>query len=155
MAGSSAVFTPSTDPVASAAARAMATVGQLVGVSLESPMDEVYLTQKGVPPVALDSLKQLGATPSELSWIIKPRTLAHRKSKKESLTTEETGRWLRAAKVQALALEVFGNQDKATAWLHKTRKAFGNQSAMELLPSEAGAQLVEEMLNQIDAGYFA
>lgn len=77
------------------------------------------------------------------------------RSNKEPLTQEESGRWLRAAKAQALALEVFGDQVKASQWLHKPRKQFEGQTAMGLIQTEAGAQLVEDTLNQIDSGYFA
>lgn len=155
MSATASVFTPTADPTCTASVRALAAVGKLVGVSLKTPLDEIKLTQRGIAAVAFDSLKKFGATASELHWIIKPRTLAHRKSKAECLTQEETGRWLRAAKAQALALEVFGDQEKAVAWLHMPRQRFADQSAMEILQSEAGAQLVEDTLNQIDAGYFA
>lgn len=135
--------------------RAMNRISKLVGTSLKGPLDEVRLTQKGVSPTVFESLKQLGFSATELQWVIKPRTLAHRKSKRESLTQEETGRWLRAIKIQALAVEVFGDDQKANAWLHKARKHFGGQSALEVMQSESGAQLVEASLSQIDAGYFA
>ena len=65
------------------------------------------------------------------------------------------GRWLRAARLQALAREVLGSDDKALQWLHKPRRMFDQLSAMELMKTEAGAQLVEEVLSQLDAGYFA
>lgn len=135
--------------------RAMNRVSKLAGTSLKGPLDEVRLTQKGVSPAVFESLKQLGFSAAELQWVIKPRTLAHRKSKHESLTQEETGRWLRAVKIQALAVEVFGDHQKANVWLHKARKHFDGQSALEIMRSESGAPLVEESLNQIDAGYFA
>lgn len=155
MSATASVFTPSADSRHTASVRALATVSKLAGVSLKTPLDEVRLTQRGIAAVAFDALKQFGASASELHWIIKPRTLAHRKSKAECLTQEETGRWLRAAKAQALALEVFGDQEKAVVWLHKSRRRFADQSAMEILQSEAGAQLIEDTLNQIDAGYYA
>lgn len=148
-------FIPEQNLPETALFRAMGVVGQLVGAELTSALDEVRLTQHGIKPEAVDSLKKLGATASELHWIIKPRTLAHRKSKKEELTQEETGRWLRAAKIQALAIEVFADTDKAQAWLKKARSKFGGQSALALMQSEVGAQLVADTLNQIDAGYFA
>lgn len=148
-------FIPEQNLPETALFRAMGVVGQLVGAELTSALDEVRLTQHGIKPEAVDSLKKLGATASDLHWIIKPRTLAHRKSKKEELTQEETGRWLRAAKIQALAIEVFADTDKAQAWLKKARNRFGGQSALTLIQSEVGAQLVADTLNQIDAGYFA
>lgn len=155
MSSISETFTPSIKSGQTAMIRARARLGSLVGVSINSPMDEVRLTQTGVSVSAFETLKQFGATPTELSWIIKPRTLTHRKSKKEPLTPEESGRWLRAAKIQALAIEVFGDQAKANAWLHKSRQQFGQQSPLDLIKTEAGAVLVEDLLNQIDAGYFA
>ncbi len=155
MSSTAAVFKPSPSHEKTASSRAMDIISELAGVSLKTPLDEVRLTQRGIAPVALEYLKQLGASSADLHWIIKPRTLAHRKTRHESLTPAETGRWLRAAKVQALALEVFGDQQKALAWLHKPRKRFGDQSAIAIIESEAGAQLVEDTLNQIDAGYFA
>ncbi|WP_299975539.1 antitoxin Xre/MbcA/ParS toxin-binding domain-containing protein [uncultured Pseudoteredinibacter sp.] len=138
-----------------ASIRAMATVSKMAGVRLKTARDEVQLSQRGISPDVIDQLKQLGTSSAELHWIIKPRTLAHRKSKGEDLTQEETGRWLRVAKIQALALEVFGSKEKAISWLRKPTRSFDDQSALVLLQSEAGAQLVEDKLNQLDAGYFA
>lgn len=154
MSASAPIFKPAATQN-TAWSRAMITVGTIAETPLNGPLDEVRLTRCGIKPGVMDALKQLGASATELNWIIKPRTLTHRKAKNEKLTPEETGRWLRAAKVQALADEVFGNKEKAVGWLHKPRKRFDNQSAMTLIQSEAGAQLVEETLNQIDAGYFA
>jgi len=148
-------FKPSKQHPKTAMTRARIRLSKIAGVSLQSDMDEVRLIQNGISVVTFDEIKKLGALPTELGWIIKPRTLTHRKNKKEPLTQEESGRWLRAAKTQALALEVFGNQDKASIWLHKPRKKFGDQTAADLIQTEAGAHLVEDTLNQIDSGYFA
>jgi len=148
-------FTPTNNSQTTALSRARARLGEIAGVKLVTTLDEVRLTQAGVSVQVFDAIKQLGAVSSELSWIIKPRTLSHRKSKSEPLTQEESGRWLRAAKMQALALEVFGNPDKASAWLHKARRQFGGQNAVSLVQTEAGAQLVQDTLGQIDSGYFA
>jgi uncharacterized protein (DUF2384 family) len=41
---------------------------------------------------------------------------------------------------------VFGDPQKALAWLHKPRKRFGDQSALAIIQSEAGAQLVGDTL---------
>lgn len=138
-----------------AMARARVRMSEVTGLEINNAMDEIRLTQQGISVSVYESIKSLGASTAELGWIIKPRTLTHRKDKKESLTQEESGRWLRAAKVQALALEVFGDQDKAAIWLHKPRKQFDNQPASFLIQTEVGAQLVEDTLNQIDSGYFA
>ncbi len=139
----------------SATARAMDRVGEMVDMPLKTPVDVVRLTREGVKPAVVDELVKQGFSRAEVSWIVPARTLAHRRQKKERLTTEESGRWLRAAKLQALAREVLGDDDRALQWLHKPRRAFDNLNAMELMKTEAGAQLVEEMLGQLDAGYYA
>ena len=102
-----------------------------------------------------DALIEQGFTRGEIAWIVPPRTLTHRRNKKLRLTSEESGRWLRAAKIRALANVVLGDSDKANTWLHKPRKAFDGLNAMELMKAEAGAQIVEEALGQLDTGFFA
>ena len=149
------VFIPERDQKRSARARALARVGKMVDVPLKTAVDVVRLTQKGIEPQAVDQLIEQGFSKAEVSWIVPARTLTHRRQKNERLTSEESGRWLRAARLQALAREVLGDDEKALRWLHKPRKAFDQLSAMELMKTEAGAQLVEEALGQLDAGYFA
>lgn len=150
------IFKPSKALPKTAMSRARDRISKLVGVQLRTKMDEVRLTQNRITIAIYDrSLKELGANAAQLGWVIRPRTLTHRKTKQESLTREESGRWLRAAKIQALAEEVFGNREKASSWLRKERKQFGGQCANTLIQNESGAQLVEDTLNQIDAGYFA
>lgn len=155
MGATANLYKPGLEEQETALARAMRRVSEITGMPIQGTLDEIRLIQTGVQPVLLESLRQFGFSQSESHWIIKPRTLAHRKSRKELLTQEETGRWLRAIKILALAIEVFGNQDKASEWLRKSRSRFGGHSALDIMQNEPGAQLVEETLNQIDSGYFA
>lgn len=67
----------------------------------------------------------------------------------------ESARDLRCAKICTLAEEIFASEERAKAWLDKPRKLFKNQSATHVMQSESGARLVEEILNQLDSGYFA
>jgi putative toxin-antitoxin system antitoxin component (TIGR02293 family) len=149
------VFKPTKLTKNTAFLRAMKKISQIVGLNLCNPLNEVKLTQIGVNAKVIYVLEEMGASKSELEWIIKPRTLAHRKLKGEMLTPEETGRWLRAVKVQTLALEVFGDEEKAINWMKKSRKRFAGQSASKIIQSEAGGLIVIDTLNQIDAGFFA
>lgn len=150
-----AEFKPTVRPQTSAYSRVLIRVSEMVKGNIKNQFDEIALTQTGVKPAAVEVLAKSIVTINELSWVIARRTLTHRKNKGERLTPEESGRWLRAAKICALAEEVFGNQDKASTWLHKSRKSFANQSAITIMQTESGAKLVEDALNQIDAGYFA
>lgn len=148
-------FNPTVTQHPSAYSRALVRVGKMINREIRDALDEVQLTQTGIAPVALEALVGPIVSLGDLKWVIARRTWTHRKQKNELLTPAESGRWLRAAKMVALAEEVFGDQDKASRWLHKPRKAYNNQSPLEMIQTEAGAKLVEETLNQIDAGYFA
>ncbi|WP_331351801.1 antitoxin Xre/MbcA/ParS toxin-binding domain-containing protein [Cellvibrio sp. UBA7671] len=135
-------------------ARVMARVGSILHIGLKTPLDVVRVSREGIVTSAVDLLVDQGFNRRDLDWIIPLRTLTHRREKGQKLTTDETERWLRAAKISALAQEVLG-ADKAMAWLNKPRKIFDGLSAMELIKTEPGASLVEETLIQLDEGYFA
>ncbi|MDR7088927.1 antitoxin Xre/MbcA/ParS toxin-binding domain-containing protein [Cellvibrio fibrivorans] len=134
-------------------ARVMARVGSILHIGLKTPLDVVRVSREGIVTSAVDLLVDQGFNRRDLDWIIPLRTLTHRREKGQKLTTDETERWLRAAKISALAQEVLG-ADKAMAWLNKPRKVFDGLSAMELIKTEPGASLVEETLIQLDEGYF-
>jgi len=59
------------------------------------------------------------------------------------------------ARITSLAEEVFGDETKASHWLRTAKVRFAGQSPLNMLRTEAGARLVEEMLLQIDFGFFA
>ena len=130
-------------------------VGVMLGTAIEAKIDMVHAAMAGVPVKAFEDLKRSGYKEHEITWIVKPRTLRDRKKQGGRLTPEESDRWLRAAKAHALAVEVFGNEDKAIRWLHKPRKAFGGDSAIKIIKSETGYEIVEEALYNIDSGHFA
>ncbi|MEE8058591.1 MAG: antitoxin Xre/MbcA/ParS toxin-binding domain-containing protein, partial [Pseudomonadales bacterium] len=150
-----AMFTPHAKYTQSASVRALNQVGGILDTHITGIVDMVRIVQHGINPDAVEALVKLGFSRGDIAWIVPQRTLTHRRQKKERLTAEESGRWLRAAKIQALAKVVMGEDEKAIQWLHKKRKAFDNMSAMELMQTEAGGQLVEEYLGQLDTGYYA
>jgi putative toxin-antitoxin system antitoxin component (TIGR02293 family) len=139
---------------ASVAARVMTRVGSVLQLQLNSALDCARVTRDGIVPNAVDFLVEQGFSKRELDWIVPARTLSHRRQLGQKLTADETGRWFRAAKISALAQEVLG-AEKALGWLQKPRALFDGLAAMELIKTEAGAELVEETLIQLDEGYFA
>jgi uncharacterized protein (DUF2384 family) len=73
----------------------------------------------------------------------------------ESLTHDESDRAVRIARISSLAEEVFADDAKASRWLRKPKVRFEDRSPFEMLRTEAGARLVEEMLLQLDYGFAA
>jgi putative toxin-antitoxin system antitoxin component (TIGR02293 family) len=87
--------------------------------------------------------------------IIPARTLKHRKSKRQPLSKEESERVVRTARILATANAVLGDANSALAWLRSPKKRFEGRAPLQLLATEPGGRLVEEMLIQIDEGMFA
>jgi putative toxin-antitoxin system antitoxin component (TIGR02293 family) len=113
--------------------------------------------ERGVPVGALSELARREAlSPDDLDRLIIPRrTLAHRKAKDQPLNRAESERALRVASLTALAEETFVNREKAQAWLRRPTSALGGSRPIDLLDSEPGARLVEQLLYRIGHGIAA
>ena len=114
------------------------------------------MVEKHLPSGVIKSLGQAGLTDAEIYELIIPRrTLAHRLAKKQSLSRDESDRAVRVARVAAMAEQIFGEPERAWRWLRKAKRQFDGKSPMDMLLSETGARVVEELLTQIDDGLVA
>jgi putative toxin-antitoxin system antitoxin component (TIGR02293 family) len=82
---------------------------------------------------------------------ISPRTLDRRR-KEKTLPADESERSYRIARLTELAIQVFEDPEKVSAWFAQPNFALGNQKPLDLMKSEPGARLVERLLRQIDHG---
>lgn len=57
--------------------------------------------------------------------------------------------------IEKLATKVFGNAEKATAWLRKPMRRFAGKSPLEAANEEGNAQVVRDLLHGLDSGYSA
>ena len=127
-----------------------------LGAKAGSEQEIVRLVERGLPIRVLNRLQQRGLSRNEIaSVIIPPRTLKHRRSRHQPLSREESERAVRTARILALAQLVMGDETAALAWLRAPRHRFQGRSPMEMLATESGGRLVEQMLIQIDQGMFA
>jgi len=116
----------------------------------------VHLVEAGLPLSVIPRLIARGLSREEIfSIIINPRTLKHRRSKRQPLSKEESERAIRAARILARAQAVFGDPASALQWLRTSKKRFEGRTPLEMLATEPGGRLVDEMLIQIDEGMFA
>ena len=123
---------------------------------LRSDEDIARIVEERLPLSSVESLTSTGLTDDEIyRYIVPRRTLVHRRSKHEPLTHEESDRAVRIARIASLAEEVFGNDAKAARWLRKPKQRFEGRTPLEVLRTEAGGRLVEEMLLQLDYGFAA
>ena len=129
----------------------------ILGVQrLRTDQDLVKLVEQRLPSRALDGLRQSGVTDEEIYALVVPRrTLTHRRARREALSLEESDRVVRVARVIALCEEVFGDQERGWRWLRDAKRQFRGRAPLDLLATEAGARLVEELLYRIDEGMAA
>ena len=127
-----------------------------IGAIGKSDFELALLVEGGFPLASIDALQKQGFTSAEISdVIISARTLKHRKTCNARLSSAESERALRIAQIVALADRVFDSHEKAMRWLRTATIRLENRTALQMLTSEAGGRVVENMLGQIDHGFFA
>ena len=146
-----------------AVARATLSVESLLGgrgvlrANPRTTLDWVFLIRKGISSVAVDSLaRALRVTQSELAAAlgIPERTLIRRK-KEGTLTSEESAKVVRLARVIGRAEEVFEDIDAALDWMKSGNAALSGATPLSLLDTDIGAESVTDMLGRIEHGVFA
>jgi putative toxin-antitoxin system antitoxin component (TIGR02293 family) len=101
----------------------------------------------------LGHVERAGFSRQEIErFVIPARTWRHRKTKKQSLSIEESDRVVRLARVQALAEDVFGDIEKANTWLRQGLGILDGKSPLEMARTESGARLIEQILAKLDWG---
>lgn len=124
---------------------------------VRSDLDWVRAVKAGLPPTAVDAVTAaLGFSSVEIEHLVMPRrTLAHRRANNQSLTREESDRLARIARVALTARETFGSRGKAEAWLRRPNRALQGNLPIDLLDTDDGARLVEEVLGRLAYGIFS
>lgn len=132
-------------------------VQQILGVQrLSSDQDLLKVVEDRLPTGSVEGLKRSGLTDDEIYLLIVPRrTLTHRRTRREALSREESDRAVRLARIAALAEHVFGDSTRGWHWLRGEKRQFQSRSPLQLMVTEAGARLVEELLYRIDEGMAA
>jgi len=87
--------------------------------------------------------------------VIPARTLKHRKARKEPLTADESDKLVRLARVYDQAVRVLGDKQRALYWLNEPKRRFDGRTPIQMLRTDLGGRMVEEMLGQIHHGMFA
>jgi putative toxin-antitoxin system antitoxin component (TIGR02293 family) len=136
-------------------------IAEWLGAEPRTDFELAQIVRRGLPLRTQAIFLSHGMTKDEFHRIVIPlRTFRHRlerlnKGLDELLSPDESDKAVRAARVMALAERVFANRDKALAWMRKAKKRFEGETPMQMIQTEAGARLVEQMLIQLDEGMFA
>jgi putative toxin-antitoxin system antitoxin component (TIGR02293 family) len=112
-------------------------------------VDFVAALRRGLSASAFrNATEALRVPASELTRMLglSRRTLTRRKAR---LSTTESSRLFRLARIHARAAEVLDGPDAATRWLRRPQRALGGEVPMALLDTDAGALAVERLLGRI------
>lgn len=131
-------------------------IGEWLGVAPPRTEQELLdIIERQLPTSSIHRLLTLGIARAEVdAFVIPLRTLQHRRSRREKLTVEESDRVLRMLRALSLAESVYGSRARALAWLRRPHPRLGRRTPLELLKTDAGSRIVEELLLQIDEGMF-
>lgn len=131
--------------------------GRQTRVEQSAPTYWIETVRRGLPARALDAVaKAVELTQSELSatLAIPQRTLIRRK-KQGTLSTDESAKLLRVARILQRATAVFEDHASALHWLKSPNRSLGGVTPLSLLDTDLGAEAVTETLGRIEHGVFA
>jgi putative toxin-antitoxin system antitoxin component (TIGR02293 family) len=112
--------------------------------------------RKGLPAGKLTRMAQLLAVDRALLLRIlgvSQRTIQRKHALSERLSSAASDRLSRIDRIYTLAVDVFGDGDKAAQWLKRPSRALANELPLKLLDTDAGTQQVERELRQIQYGF--
>ncbi|RLQ85316.1 type II RES/Xre toxin-antitoxin system antitoxin [Notoacmeibacter ruber] len=125
----------------------------VLGRPLRSQADLAIAVLGRLPLESLTGISRAGFSEREIDVLVIPaRTRRHRAAKAERLTVEESDRAVRLARVQAQAIETFGDEARASAWLRRPLRQLSDKAPLTLVRTETGARLVETLLAKLAYG---
>lgn len=131
-------------------------IGDWLGLRAPATESEILRIVEGrLAPSVIKRLTTLGLERAEIDEAVIPsRTLQHRRSRREKLTMEESDRVLRVIRVLSSAETIYGSRERALAWMRRPHPQLAGRAPLSLLKTDTGSRIVEELLTQIDEGYF-
>lgn len=123
---------------------------------LKDPNKEVALIRKGLSIKSVESfLDQEGFVLKDIlhRLDISYSTYFAKKKKQELLDTHSSEKLVRLIQVMVNASRILG-EDEAKKWVYQKVLSLGNELPIDLLDTEAGHQLVEQVLLQIEHGIY-
>jgi putative toxin-antitoxin system antitoxin component (TIGR02293 family) len=131
---------------------------KVLGKTVKKPDDLAELVREGLPATSVTVLAgrlDIGSTMLSEKLGIPLRTLSRRLSLRSRLTSTESDRMVRLARVFATAVEMIGEEDKAVEWLQTPNRALGGKKPLDELDTDVGAREVEDLLGRIAYGVYS
>ena len=99
-------------------------------------------------------LRRIGYSAAELAAVvgISEKTVSRKQQAHERLDVVEGDRTMRLAHITLDAAQAFGDLDKAMRWLRKPNRMLAGEKPIDLMTTEPGAAIVNQVLGTIEYG---
>ncbi|MBK1699270.1 type II RES/Xre toxin-antitoxin system antitoxin [Rhodovibrio salinarum] len=117
----------------------------------------VDLVRNGLPvSLVEEAAGRLGVSLQDLTslGILAARTVAHSR-KQGRFSPQQSDRVSRFFRVFQHGVDTFGSSDRARRWFERPTRALGGSRPVDLLDTDEGAGLVDDLLTRIDHGLAA
>lgn len=127
---------------------------KILGRDVRSNIDLAQVIADGLACAALEFVMQRhDLDPAEVYALIGTRrTLTRKCQSGAKLSAAESDRLARVMRIVARAEEALGEPEKARRWLRKENRALGGARPLDLLTTDPGALLVDQLLGRIEHG---
>lgn len=107
-------------------------------------------------PRARDLGEEYGFSMLDLADVLEvtTKTLSRWKKKGETLSRQQSDRIAVMEKLFELGEQVLGSRESMRAWIHRRVLALNGATPLEVMKTETGRRMVEDVLNQIQFGIY-
>ena len=121
------------------------------------PTELIHRIQEGLPFSELVALQKRIDLPLEqlAAKLSISRSTLQRRKNAGRLSSDESDKVLRFARLLEHATDVFGDADKARAWLKHPQYGLGGAVPLDYAETEIGAREVDNLLGRIDYGVYS
>ncbi|MBD1364240.1 DUF2384 domain-containing protein [Mucilaginibacter sp. ZT4R22] len=122
--------------------------------STENIIDNI---RDGIPKLAIDTvLAKTSISRTQLSNILHISTRQlNRYEKNERLSPEQSNFLYEFTRIYTRGLDILGDAATIDAWLARPNMALGDVSPIELLDTGEGARMVNDLLSNIEYGFYS
>jgi putative toxin-antitoxin system antitoxin component (TIGR02293 family) len=121
------------------------------------PTELIRQIQKGLRFSELETLQHTLDLPFEqlAAKLCISRSTLHRRKAAGRLSPDESDKVMRLSRLLDHAAKVFGDVEKARAWLKFPQRGLGGAVPLDYAQTEVGAREVDDLLGRIDYGVYS
>jgi len=120
-------------------------------------LDIISCLRDGLPKSGIDNfLHKTSISRNQLSHILHISTRQlNRYDPHDCLSPEQSNFLYELARIYNRATDILGDQATAEHWLNRGQIALGNKTPLEILDTTEGMRLVDDLLFQIEYGFYS